>query len=330
MLIRNLVLATMLSSSVLSCGPKTYQKKIVPLNNKDKIEQIENSKFWQIEGFKKEYERLDSIQKESNSVKNQISLCLNTDNPKSFTHTKVLETIPDFDNPILEFPLSQLYKTYWNNKNHPLVAPWVNRNFQALLWVRWAELSTIPQKLAKRDETIQHTTRYSINDTLRFSLKNYKLEWVFPDYLSDQLKESGFETFSNPDSEKITEKNRESRQTSLSEENENQKSDFIYDIAIKSLPDWKSALAVYRDWKLFMTTYVSVWLKNRKTKTWQFEIIWKMPYYRSRKYKSPMPYWLNFDLWWFFLHQWNVSWNPASHWCVRLPWVYASILYYTH
>ena len=85
-----------------------------------------------------------------------------------------------------------------------------------------------------------------------------------------------------------------------------------------------------------MASYVSVWLpfiktkrwyKSAKTKTWQFEIIWKDPYYYSRKYnRSPMSDWLKFDEWWFWFHQWNVTWYPASHGCVRLPGVYANVL----
>ena len=40
-----------------------------------------------------------------------------------------------------------------------------------------------------------------------------------------------------------------------------------------------------------------------------------------------MPLALEFDQGGFYLHQGNVTWSPASHWCVRLPWVYADILY---
>jgi hypothetical protein len=105
------------------------------------------------------------------------------------------------------------------------------------------------------------------------------------------------------------------------------KPDYIYDIVVKRLPEWKSALALYRDWELFMATYVSVWLNRRKTKTWQFQTLAHNPYYYSHKYKSPMPYWVNFDEWWFWFHQWNVTWYPASHGCVRQPGIYSLALY---
>ena len=110
----------------------------------------------------------------------------------------------------------------------------------------------------------------------------------------------------------------------------------LYDIVVKKLPSWKSALALYRDWELFMATYVSVWLpliktrkwyKSAKTKTWQFKIGKKEPYRRSRKHNNaPMPFSLNI-YGGFFAHQWVVTWYPLSHWCVRVPGIYADILY---
>jgi hypothetical protein len=105
------------------------------------------------------------------------------------------------------------------------------------------------------------------------------------------------------------------------------KPDYIYDIVVKRLPEWKSALALYRDGELFMATYVSVWLNRRKTRMWQFQTLAHNPYYYSHKYKSPMPYWVNFDEWWFWFHQWNVTGYPASHGCVRQPGIYSLALY---
>jgi hypothetical protein len=136
----------------------------------------------------------------------------------------------------------------------------------------------------------------------------------FPEDLADQLQEPGFEWFYNTE-DSIYTKN----------DDENLKSS--YDIVVKKLPSWKYALALYRNGKIFMATYVSVWLNSRKTKTWQFKILASNPYYYSKKYKSPMPDGLEFDEWGFRFHQWNVTWYPASHWCVRLPWVQADVLY---
>jgi hypothetical protein len=51
------------------------------------------------------------------------------------------------------------------------------------------------------------------------------------------------------------------------------------------------------------------------------------PYYYSRKYKSPMSCWINFDEWWFWFHQWNVTRRPASHGCVRQPWIRSLMLF---
>jgi len=143
------------------------------------------------------------------------------------------------------------------------------------------------------------------------------LKEQFSQNLSDQLQEDWFTTFSDTDWSMSINANKKG----------DEKSDFVYDIVVKSLPTWESALALYRDWKLFMATYVSVGLRSRKTKVWQFKVLNKNPYYYSRKYKSPMPDWLQFDEWWFWFHQWVVTKRPASHGCVRLPGLYAAAMY---
>jgi hypothetical protein len=158
------------------------------------------------------------------------------------------------------------------------------------------------------------------------------LQWAFPQNLSQQLKEDWFETFSDSDAHDLS-KNIKENQNS---ESVDKKSDFVYDIVVKKLPSWEWVMALYRDWELFMATYVSIWLpvvwtkywkRSAKTKRWQFKMIKEDPYYYSRKYKSPMPCWVNFDEWWFWFHQWNVTWFPASHGCVRQPWIRASVLF---
>jgi hypothetical protein len=45
-------------------------------------------------------------------TKKSVSICLNTDSEESFTHTKVLESVTDPRNTVLEFPLSQLFQKY--------------------------------------------------------------------------------------------------------------------------------------------------------------------------------------------------------------------------
>lgn len=271
---------------------------------------------------------LPNVSKVQKKTKKQISVCLKTDDENSFTHKKVLESITDPENTVLEFPLSQLFQKYWT-RPHPLAVRWVKKNFRSLLWSNWIETlnNRIPQKLSPRTEKITSDTEYDVRDTLRFQLINQSLKWVFPKYLSDQLKEDWFQSFSDPDSSTIAKRIANAKWKKKASNSKETKPDFIYDIVVKWLPSWKSALALYRDWELFMATYVSVWLNSRKTKTWQFEILGKNAYYYSRKYKSPMPDWVNFDEWWFWFHQWNVTWFPASHWCVRQPWIRASVLF---
>lgn len=271
-------------------------------------------------------------------VKNQIFVCLENDE-NSYTHTKVLESIEDPQNTVLEYPIAQLFEKYWKtNSAHPLKMSWVAPRFRSLLWKWWIEASDTPQKLNPREDDITSETLYEIWDTLSFRLIDPRLDGIFPEYLSDQLKEPGFDTFYDKDSllvQKHSENDINSFKQYLLDKNNFLKIDdskledenHIYDTVVKSIPWWNAALSLYRDWKLFMDTYVSVWTPGRKTRMWQFEIIWKYPYKRSRKYNnSAMPLALNYDGW-FYFHQWNVTWKPLSHWCIRLPWVYADVLY---
>ena len=275
------------------------------------------------------------------TTKNQTFLCLDTDEPDSYIHKNILETISNPENTVLEYPISQLFQKYWaNKKNHPLYVSWVSKTFNSLLWKNGIEeiSSDIDQKLKQRENAITSSTTYEIWDTLRFALIDNRLKWVFPENLSDQLKEEWFENFSNLDSLEVKQQDNNLQLFKYQDKNfnkyywnpdktENVNEDYVYDIVVKSLPWWKSALAVYRNEKLFMATYVSVWRFSAKTLTWQFKIERREPYKRSYKYNnSAMPFWLNYS-WWYYFHQWNVTWTPLSHGCVRMPWVYASILY---
>lgn len=267
---------------------------------------------------------LDNLSEFQKEAKKQIFLCLVAD-ANSFTHTNVLGQVLDPQNTILEYPVAQLFQKY-GNRNHPLAVSGVKRDFRALLWKGWIErfASKFPQKLVPRKEKITSDTKYELKDTLRVPLIDPLLKDDFSKYLPDQLKESWFEDFS--DSENLS----VSRIIANKKKNQNDKNknlNFVYDIVVKKVPSWKSALALYRNGELFMATYVSVGLNNRKTKMWQFKILSKEPYKRSHKYgNAAMPDALNF-YGGFYVHQWNVTWYPASHWCVRVPGVYADVLY---
>ena len=201
------------------------------------------------------------------------------------------------------------------------------------------EASDIPQKLNPRQNDITSETNYEVWDTLCFRPIDSRLVGVFPTYLEDQLKEDWFETFYDKDSLLVNAPKEEDKQRKRNPDNisywddgnedigEELNNPYIYDIVVKSLPWWKSALALYRNGKLFMATYVSVWTSGRKSVTWQFEIISANPYKRSIKYEnSPMPLALQI-VWWYYFHQWNVTGGPLSHWCIRMPWVYVDLMY---
>ncbi len=317
---KNKVLAAIVSMSIINWCSE-YGSKAEVLNTKNETNNLtienETPQQLQISDFA-------GINKVKNETNHEISICLSTDGENSFTHTKAIKKVLDPHNTILEYPLSQLFQEY-GNKPHPLRVSWVEKNFSALLWKNWIERlhSKIPQKLNSRSEKITSDTKYEMWDTLRFQLIDPLLKDDFPQYLSDQLKEPWFEEFSDPEASIIAKKI--SDKTNQIDSNE--KSDFIYDIVVKRAPSWKAALALYRDWELFMATYASIWRSSRKTKTWQFKILDKNPYKRSHKYhNAAMPFSLHFGDG-FAFHQWHVTWYDLSHGCGRVPGVYADVLF---
>ena len=308
----NKILATIVSLSLLNCNEVETKPES---NNFDKIE---------ITNDAPQKPNNPKVKKKIKDTKKEISLCLETDK-NSFTHTKTLESVINPENTVLEYPVSQLFQQYWD-RPHPLAVKWVKKDFRSLLGRNWIEsLKTrIPQKLSHRSENITSDTQYELWDTIRFKLINPLLEWAFPKYLSDQLKEEWFEWFSDRESSIIAEKISNKKNPKDKKE---KKSDFDYDIVVKKLSSWRSALALYRDGELFMATYVSIWRNRNKTLTWQFKIGERNPYKRSIKYdNSAMPFALNIYNG-RYAHQWVVSWYPLSHWCVRLPGVYADVLF---
>lgn len=160
-------------------------------------------------------EKRDSVCKSQqdsliNNIQNDVFVCLEKDDEKSFTWTKVLESVTDPYHTILEFPIEQLFQKYWENKqlSHPLYVSWVARRIRSLLWTWWIEASDVPQSLNPRSEAITSETRYEIWDTLRVRLIDTDLLEYFPENLNDQLKEEGFETFFDKDSLLIKRLNR--------------------------------------------------------------------------------------------------------------------------
>lgn len=317
-----IILASLMSTSLANCEPKKDKT-----NPEFSTQPVKTEQVWDFTQNNHAFSVLEPEKKE-------LNICLSLDSDDSFTHKKVLEPIENPENVVLEFPLSQLYQKYWN-RPHPLAVKWIDKNFESLLWENRIEdlNDSIPQKLSPRTEKITSNTKYEMGDTLRFSLIDPLLQWVFPQNLSQQLKEDWFETFLNSDDSDFTKKFQENQNS----ENIDKKPEFVYDITVKTLPTWESVLGLYRNWELFMATYVSIWLNSKKTQTWQFEVLWTNPYYFSRKYKSPMSACLYYDEWWRWLHQWRVRsriqewkvirWVPASHGCIRLPGVYALALY---
>lgn len=127
-------------------------------------------------------------------VQKQIFVCLDTDDEDSFTHTKVLESLPDQDSSVLELPINQLYKKYkWNS--HPLTVSGISKTVWSLIWI-----NNVKERLEEHPQHIEHpewteitsNTAYHINDTLRFTLRDPLLQWAFPESLKEQLLEPWF------------------------------------------------------------------------------------------------------------------------------------------
>lgn len=99
-------------------------------------------------------------------------------------------------------------------------------------------------------------------------------------------------------------------------------------IVVTKQEDWKYTVSYYIDGRLFLASYVSIWVW-KATPQWLFSVKRKIFDKRSIKYKNaPMPYALHLDGN-IFIHQWYIDWEKRSHGCVRLPWLYQEILYYS-
>ena len=317
MWIKNTVLAAAVSTAILGGADKCLAQNI-----------------WEIQSGRDSLSTIEQVEPQDSTrlgieeaVKSQIFVCLETDDSLSYTHTKVMEKITDPRNTVLEYPVEQLFKKYlYENKmtEHPFYVSWLGKNFRALMWEGWIESTDLPQTLNPRAGKVTSATRYEIWDTLRFYMIDPELAEEFPENLSDQLKEEWFETFSDKDSLLIN--NLQNTLSDWLKEGE-EKDDYIYDIVVKGLPWWKAATALYRNWKLFIAAYSSVWIPGHWTRKWQFEIIWDFPYKRSASYgNTPMPLSLKYREF-YYLHQWVVTWRPASHGCVRQKWLVMDAIY---
>ncbi len=91
---------------------------------------------------------------------------------------------------------------------------------------------------------------------------------------------------------------------------------------------WKYVLVFYKGGKRFLTTYVSPGKKGHRTAISNLhEIRRHDKYHRSRKYENvPMSYavWLSGG---FFFHNGVTTGYGRSHGCIRMPMMYAKILY---
>lgn len=99
-------------------------------------------------------------------------------------------------------------------------------------------------------------------------------------------------------------------------------------IVVSTQDDWKYTISYYIDGKLFLASHASIGIW-KSTPNWLFDIKRKIFDKRSIKYENaPMPYALHLDGN-IFIHQWYIDWRKRSHGCVRVPWLYQEILFYS-
>ncbi|PIP26226.1 MAG: L,D-transpeptidase [Candidatus Moranbacteria bacterium CG06_land_8_20_14_3_00_40_12] len=90
---------------------------------------------------------------------------------------------------------------------------------------------------------------------------------------------------------------------------------------------WEKALFVFLDSQYFGAYEngqlvfwgpISSGSKEHTTPRGVFKVLWKTPFYRSKKYNADMPFAVNISDGGIFLHQQALPGRPASHGCVRL------------
>lgn len=93
---------------------------------------------------------------------------------------------------------------------------------------------------------------------------------------------------------------------------------------------WKLRFLYYGDnWDLEIACLVSTWKEHDDwwwpTPLWESTIIGTrhINYTSNSYWDSSMPFWVKVNNNWIFIHYWYTTWEAASHWCIRLPYLYA-------
>ena len=84
----------------------------------------------------------------------------------------------------------------------------------------------------------------------------------------------------------------------------------------------------YFEWKeIKLASFASPWDSQHKTPYRDFRTDFKDQAYISQNFPWPMPRAIYLGEWGFFIHMGKTSGKPLSHWCIRLPWIYAKKLF---
>ena len=99
-------------------------------------------------------------------------------------------------------------------------------------------------------------------------------------------------------------------------------------ILVFRVENGKAVLWYYKNQKLKLATYVSLWNSQKeKTLSWIYRLYHREIDHRSTIYNDdPMPYALQYS-WAYYLHWGESDWTDLSHGCIRVPWLYQKWLY---
>ncbi|MDD2537431.1 MAG: L,D-transpeptidase [Candidatus Absconditabacteria bacterium] len=300
MKLKEIGISTMIGLGVVACGEggkkEESYKDISPTEKIEEVQEDISSKIFGV--VLSEY-----IQKSDSTY---------------FTLKDLLQEIPqDKSEIIIKRPLSELVEKNSRTKGtNPLSK--VKKTFGEILGYNQVD-SIMKKNPQLADKNIEPTTEYTkfLGDTLSYPLIYPELKDKFPGYFNEIFEKDNF-TYAQKDSLKIA--NTESP----------------IKVVIMNVGSGEQALGVYRDEKLFLTTYVSVG-KNGRTPTGLYEEKALFKHGWSSRYKCPLPYAVGFKkikkkdgtrTWGYLLHDGEVNGIPLSHGCIRVPGLYQEIIYY--
>ena len=192
------------------------------------------------------------------------------------------------------------------------------------------QADSILNNYAQTRENLAKNTRYQLTDTINFPAIYPGLDTCFSVSLQEELKQ---QEYSNLKTERtLKERIRKHGGTNESRGGGEPLREYLSSdtvIVVKKLWSNKHALALYRDWKLFIATHVSPWWETPNGiflsgLNWESQT--RLDFRKSAKHDdAPMSFAFHIS-WGVFGHTGYVNGNKISHGCIRIPGGYAMII----